>query len=66
MRDRYEVEPEYTIEPGCRCCSCWEMTGKWLVVDDTDEDEDLVFESKEAAEECARRQNERRSRESSL
>lgn len=49
MNDRYEVEPEYRIEPGCRCCSCWEYTGKWLVCDKQDEMEDLVFDTEEQA-----------------
>lgn len=64
VKERYGVEPEYAIEPGCRCCSCWEPTGKWLVVDSKDEIEDLVFETREEAEERSRRENERESRES--
>ena len=59
VKERYGVEPEYAIEPGCRCFSCWETTGRWIVVDITDEDEDLIFESQEEAEACARRKNER-------
>jgi|DEB19_MinimDraft_3_1074340.scaffolds.fasta_scaffold485998_1 hypothetical protein len=48
---RYEVEPELQIAKGCRCLSCWEQTGKWLVVDKQSDAEDLVFDSEEEAEE---------------
>ena len=58
MTDRYEVEPEYQIEPGCKCCSCWEYTGKWLVCDAQDEMEDLVFDTEEQAKEKAKQMNE--------
>lgn len=58
MNDRYEVEPEYQIEPSCRCCSCWERTGKWLVCDKQDEIEDLVFDTEEQAKEKAKQLNE--------
>lgn len=51
MSSRYEVEPEMDIAKGCRCCSCWEYTGKWLVRDMKDEMEDLLFDSEEQAEE---------------
>ena len=47
----YDVEPELEIAKGCRCCSCWEQTGKWLVVDKQSDAEDLVFDSEEEAEE---------------
>jgi len=55
---RYEVEPELEIAKGCRCLSCWEQTGKWLVVDKQSDAEDLVFDSEEEAEEWVK-QNER-------
>jgi hypothetical protein len=48
-RERFSVEPDYEIAQGCRCCSCWEPTGKWLVCDIEDKIEDLVFETKEEA-----------------
>lgn len=51
IKMRYEVEPELEIAKGCRCCSCWEQTGKWLVVDKQSDAEDLVFDSEEEAEE---------------
>jgi len=54
---RYEVEPELQIAKGCRCLSCWEQTGKWLVVDKQSDAEDLVFDSEEEAEEWVK-QNE--------
>lgn len=54
---RFEVEPEIEIAKGCRCCSCWEKTGKWLVTDTKDEMEDLVFDTQEQAEEWVK-QNE--------
>ena len=47
--NRYEVEPELEIAKGCRCCSCWEYTGKWLVTDIKDEQEDLVFDTEQEA-----------------
>lgn len=28
---KWEAEPEYNIAPGCRCMSCWEPTGMWIV-----------------------------------
>ena len=53
---RYEVEPEVQIAKGCRCLSCWEQTGKWLVVDKQSDAEDLVFDSEEEAEEWVKQQ----------
>ena len=50
---RYEVEPEYQIEKGCRCCSCWEPTGKWLVCDTQGDEEDVVCDTKAEAEALA-------------
>lgn len=49
--NRYEIEPEYQIEKGCRCCSCWENTGRWLVVDKYSDAEDLLFETEIEAKE---------------
>lgn len=46
--NRYEIEPEYQIEKGC---SCWEYTGRWLVVDTQSDAEDLVFETEIEAKE---------------
>ena len=57
MTNRFEVEPEYQLEKGCKCCSCWEYTGKWLVCDKKDEMEDLVFDTEEQAKEWVK-QNE--------
>ena len=51
MKNRFEVEPEYQLEKGCKCCSCWEYTGKWLVCDKKDEMEDLVFDTEQQAKE---------------
>ena len=48
--NRYKVEEEIRIEKGCRCGSCWERTGRWLVVDNESDAEDLVFNSEEEAE----------------
>lgn len=58
MTDRYKIEPEYEIAEGCKCFSCWEYTGKWLVRDMEDEMEDLVFDSQEEAEDWVK-QNEK-------
>ena len=55
--ERYQIESEIEIEKGCRCCSCWEKTGRWIVSDVKDEMEDLVFDSEEQAEEWVK-QNE--------
>lgn len=46
---RFEVEPEYELEKGCRCLSCYERTGKWLVKDINDEFPDESFDSEEEA-----------------
>jgi hypothetical protein len=46
---RFYLEAEYELEPKCRCCSCWEPTGKWLVCDKEDQFDDIVFQSKEEA-----------------
>ena len=27
----WAAEPEYQLEPRCRCLSCWEATGLWMV-----------------------------------
>lgn len=46
---RFEVEPEYELEKRCRCLSCYERTGNWLVKDTKDEHLDEVFDSEEEA-----------------
>ena len=49
--ERYQIKSEMKLEEGCRCCSCWENTGRWVVSDINDEMEDLIFDTKQAAEE---------------
>lgn len=46
---RFEVEPDYELDKGCRCLSCWEPTGKWRVRDMDDEYEDTIFNTEEEA-----------------
>lgn len=29
----WTAEPEFRLEPRCRCLSCWETTGLWTVGD---------------------------------
>jgi len=50
---RYTVEPEIGIAKGCRCCSCWENTGQWLVIDTQSDAKDLVFSTEAEAITCA-------------
>ena len=51
MNPKYVIEAEYDIEPGCRCCSCWERTGRWSVFDQNSDWEGKTFESRKEAEE---------------
>lgn len=46
---RFEIEPEYVLEEGCRCMSCWERTGRWKVVDMEDRLADVYFDTEESA-----------------
>ena len=46
---RFEIEPEYILEEGCRCLSCFEHTGKWLVRDMEDKIQDVKFNTEDAA-----------------
>lgn len=48
---KYQIEPHYEIEKGCRCLSCWEPTGKWVVTHDIDIDFEMLFDTEEAAKE---------------
>jgi hypothetical protein len=45
---KFTVEPEYQLEKGCRCLSCEEPTGKWLVTNREDTIS-KVFDTEEAA-----------------
>jgi len=46
----YSIEPQEGIEEGCRCCSCWYYTGKWVVTKDLPDVEfEKVFSSEEEA-----------------
>ena len=46
---RFEIEPEYILADDCRCLSCFEHTGKWLVRDMEDKIEDAKFDTENAA-----------------
>ena len=44
----FEIEPEMELEKGCRCGSCQERTGRWLVWN-RDDTINLVFDSEAEA-----------------
>jgi hypothetical protein len=48
---KYQIEPHYEIEKGCRCLSCWEPTGKWVVTHDDDMKFEMLFDTEEQAKE---------------
>jgi hypothetical protein len=48
MGYEFFVELEYVMEKGCRCGSCMESTGKWLVFN-KDDTIDLKFDSENEA-----------------
>jgi len=48
---RFIIEPDYRIQAGCKCGSCWEYTGNWLGIDMNDIEEDVVFNTRQEAEE---------------
>lgn len=48
---RFVIEPEYRIQEGCKCLSCWEPTNNWLGIDMDDIEEDVVFNTRQEAEE---------------
>jgi hypothetical protein len=54
---RFEIEPEYVLEKGCRCCSCFEPSGRWLVTDIKDKIEDQYFATEAEAQEWVVLQN---------
>lgn len=47
LKSRFIIEKELSIEKGCRCLSCWEYTGKILLIDNLGLEEDIVFDSEE-------------------
>lgn len=50
---RFSVEPEYELQEGCRCGSCYERTGRWKVCDINDIEENQYFDTeKEANKKC--------------
>lgn len=49
MSERFRVEPEYELDEGCKCLSCWEPTGAWLVQDMKDLVKDEIYPSEEQA-----------------
>ena len=54
---RFEVEPQYKLIPGCMCFTCEERTGMWTVRDNLDDNplEDVVFDTEaEAYQACAK------------
>jgi hypothetical protein len=48
---KYQIEPHYELEKGCRCLSCWEPTGKWVVTHDIDIKFEMLFDTEEEAKE---------------
>jgi len=51
MSSRFVIEPDYHIQEGCRCGSCWEYTGNWLGIDMNDVEEDVIFDTEQEAKE---------------
>lgn len=47
----YAIDPHYELEPHCRCLSCWEATGKWIVTSDEDVTFEIIFDTEEEAKE---------------
>lgn len=48
---RFVIEPDYHIQEGCKCGSCWEHNGNWLGIDMEDIEEDVIFNTQQEAEE---------------
>jgi len=48
---KYQIEPHYELEKSCRCLSCWEPTGKWVVTHDDDIKFEMLFDTEEEAKE---------------
>lgn len=48
---KYQIEPDYELDKGCRCLSCWSPTGKWAVTHDDDYTFEMLFDTEEAAKE---------------
>ena len=51
MSSRFVIEPDYSIQEGCRCGSCWEYNGNWLGIDMDDVEEDVIFNTEQEAKE---------------
>ena len=52
---RFDIEPEYVLEEGCRCLSCFEPTGRWRVSDIEDKIQDVYFATEKDARDWVRR-----------
>ena len=48
---KYQIEPDYELDKGCKCLSCWSPTGKWAVTHDDDYTFEMLFDTEEAAKE---------------
>lgn len=48
---KYQIEPDYVLDKGCKCLSCWSPTGKWAVTHDDDYTFEMLFDTEEAAKE---------------
>lgn len=48
MNYNFFVEPEYSMSIGCKCGSCSDPTGKWLV-SNSEDSINLLFDSEEEA-----------------
>jgi hypothetical protein len=48
---KYQIELHYELDEGCRCLSCWEPTGRWVVTHDDDIKFEMLFDTEEQAKE---------------
>lgn len=47
---KWEAEPEYALDPRCKCLCCWEETGRWQIDNEDVSKAPFVIGDKDEAE----------------
>ena len=48
-QQKFSIDPDESLEMGCRCGSCWFRTGRWKVTCDDDMMFEMLFDTEEEA-----------------
>jgi hypothetical protein len=63
MSVRFQIQAEYELEKGCRCGSCYDLTGRWIVSDMEDKLADVFFDTEKDARNWVREYMDKRNYE---